>query len=401
MTQESFTWGMEILENLGHLRVFQFMLKTYAKLGLTKTEFLLLMHLASYRYETRGSISRPARETIADEMGYKDARNVSTLISSLRKKKMLNVLYRQGSASVYDASPFATKALGLFLSENDFDAQTLDQLIKGTLDQTIKTPLIKRSTEEDEVEDESNKKTDSAADAAPSMTSEEAEAFLAESRIVGESSLDQMSDEEKAQVGSPASPPREDSPTATDNWIMSMHMAVPRYTYPDGWFIEDIIAICKRFSEQTGIRPPTDKAGARKWHAGARTMLDRFRDQLDVNGCGPKALRAQIAWCIDLFFSEHSPLGFIEVTSPHSLINSAARLGADMQAMQAANELSQQLPTPKMVEEFYASKGNGKANMQGSVERGRDVTNLTPEEQAEQQRKHEESMEFLRTQGRA
>lgn len=101
----SFTWGAEA-EGLGFVQVYNFMLRTYASLGITRDEMMCVIHLASYHYNSPNSESRPSLSTIAKEMGYGDSARASDLVRSLESKGLLIITRNPGRASVYDASPF-------------------------------------------------------------------------------------------------------------------------------------------------------------------------------------------------------------------------------------------------------------------------------------------------------
>ncbi len=111
----NFTWGLHLLDELGYVQLFVFMLRAYSQLGITRTEMLLLSHLASYHYNSPAGESRPSLTTVAREMGYRSRVSVSRLVSSLKEKGMLVVHERPGKPSIYDASPFARAALRKFL----------------------------------------------------------------------------------------------------------------------------------------------------------------------------------------------------------------------------------------------------------------------------------------------
>lgn len=111
----SFTWGLPELEGMGFVQVYQFMLETYAKLGVSRQEMLCLIHLARYHYNVPKGESRPSLTTIAHEMGYGAKTRVSDLVRSLESKGMLLVERIPGSPSVYNAHPFAKAAWDMFL----------------------------------------------------------------------------------------------------------------------------------------------------------------------------------------------------------------------------------------------------------------------------------------------
>jgi DNA-binding MarR family transcriptional regulator len=112
----SFRWGIAILDAAQQFTpIYDFLLKNYAKLGVTRQEFLAIVHLASYHYETARGQSAPSLRTVADEMGYSDRRSVQKLIKSLEAKGMVRVHRAQrGKPSVYDLSPFAEACLNLW-----------------------------------------------------------------------------------------------------------------------------------------------------------------------------------------------------------------------------------------------------------------------------------------------
>lgn len=118
MTDErySFTWGAA-LEGFGYVEIYNFMLHHYIKLGVTRTEMLLIAHLASYRYNVAHGESRPSRATIAKQMGYSKADRIDPLIKGLEKKGLLAVTRRKGHPSVYNFSRFAEGCLKLEMTE--------------------------------------------------------------------------------------------------------------------------------------------------------------------------------------------------------------------------------------------------------------------------------------------
>ena len=175
MTEESrysFTWGLD-LSGYGYLELYGFMLDHYTELGLTNTEMMAIIHLARFHYNTPNSRgSRPGLDTIRKKMGYSDISTVSRLLNGIAEKKLLIIRHRPGEPNQYDAMPFALKAERLFhlerarvleeaatFPEDDGDQMALDlegvdQKINPPLDEKIKTPLTKRSTEEQKKEPE-------------------------------------------------------------------------------------------------------------------------------------------------------------------------------------------------------------------------------------------------------
>lgn len=146
----SFTWGRD-LEDLGHVQVFRFMLRTYSELGLSRAEMLVLIHAASYHYNSPTGQSRPSVATIADEMGYQDRAPVSRLLNSLEQKGMLVIHRKPGQPNIYDASPFAAKAYALW------QRGYVEKSIGGYVEKDIGG--MSKPTYKEEEEEEESKKT--------------------------------------------------------------------------------------------------------------------------------------------------------------------------------------------------------------------------------------------------
>jgi len=110
----SFRWSVTVPAGAGRGQIlYDFMLKTYAALGLTPLEFALLLHLSAYHYDTSYGRSQPSLVTIAAEMGRK-TRSVRRLIASLQAKGLLQITPAPGNPNIYDAQPFAERALALW-----------------------------------------------------------------------------------------------------------------------------------------------------------------------------------------------------------------------------------------------------------------------------------------------
>lgn len=112
----NFTWGLaqRLLNKLGYIQVTGFMLDSYTELGLTRNEFLCIIHLASFHYNSPRGESRPSATSIAKRMGYAHPNSVLLLVHSLEEKEMLLISRSSGKPSTYDASPFAQAAFKLW-----------------------------------------------------------------------------------------------------------------------------------------------------------------------------------------------------------------------------------------------------------------------------------------------
>lgn len=154
MTKEeqfNFTWGLPELEAMGYIQIYGFMLKAYSELGVSRTEFLTLVHLASYHYNSPTGESRPSLDTLAAEMGYNSPGSVARVITSLEEKGMLTVTRRPGKTSTYDASPFAAAALALNgVSVTPRNFATPSNSARTTPRKIARTPRAELRDEEEE-----------------------------------------------------------------------------------------------------------------------------------------------------------------------------------------------------------------------------------------------------------
>jgi len=185
----NFTWGLDNLKDMGFVPLYQFMLRTYATLGVSRQEMLCLIHLASYHYNSPAGESRPGLDSIATQMGYNHKPRVSELVGRLEAKKMLIVERRPGMTSIYNARPFAEKAYRLWLKEQNQEINGQDDAQEGVTEnrntstasvtknsnpqdvgvtKTSNGGLLKKVTEEEELRTRTNdKKMDTFSDLWP------------------------------------------------------------------------------------------------------------------------------------------------------------------------------------------------------------------------------------------
>lgn len=151
----SFRWGIPWLD-AGFVQVPDFFFRTYVGLGVTRVEFLFILHLARYKYESVRGQSRPSLGTIGREMGI-SRRHAARLRSSLEKKAFLIVTERRGRPSVYDFGNFALAALRLARKQDE--NVTPDTQVMGTHDTQVIPPMTPMSSEEHETSKEDNNNT--------------------------------------------------------------------------------------------------------------------------------------------------------------------------------------------------------------------------------------------------
>jgi hypothetical protein len=105
MGKISFRWGIDVLDK-GFTDIPNILLRNYAKAGVSRQEFLAIIHLASYQYEREGSQSFPSLDTIAGQMGY-SRQGLCNVLNSLETKGLLDRTRRAGKTTIYDFSGFS------------------------------------------------------------------------------------------------------------------------------------------------------------------------------------------------------------------------------------------------------------------------------------------------------
>lgn len=101
----SFRWGIPWLD-AGFLQVPNFFFKHYSELKVTKDEYLFILHLAVYKYESPQGVAHPSLGTVAKQMGI-SKRQVQRLRASLEDGGWLTVRLRSGQTSLYDFQAFS------------------------------------------------------------------------------------------------------------------------------------------------------------------------------------------------------------------------------------------------------------------------------------------------------
>lgn len=122
----SFRWGVELFDN-ARTEIPNWILEYYSRVpwtakdgktgvGVTNTEFTLIIHLSSFKYECEGSKSTPSlTETIRERMGYDTAQGIINIEKKLEYKQLMIVNRFAGKRSDYDFTPFSRAVLALAL----------------------------------------------------------------------------------------------------------------------------------------------------------------------------------------------------------------------------------------------------------------------------------------------
>ena len=151
----SFRWGIPLLDE-GHTSIPNFFFDAYMQTGVTRIEFLLILHLARYQYETPGSECRPSVPTVAKQMGY-SKRTIQRLLGSLEEKGMLVRYPRTGDCNIYDFSGFSRAVLTLAVDNYSNVCSRGDTCVTPPHDTCVTPPMTHVSPKE-EKEEEHHKK---------------------------------------------------------------------------------------------------------------------------------------------------------------------------------------------------------------------------------------------------
>lgn len=106
-----FRWGIPALDS-GFTTIPNFMIKNYSKLGITPAQFTLVIHLASFHYNSPHGQSSPSIGTLAKDMGVSE-RYLQELTRSLEDEGYLKITARPGKTNVYSLQPLTLACLEL------------------------------------------------------------------------------------------------------------------------------------------------------------------------------------------------------------------------------------------------------------------------------------------------
>lgn len=141
----SFRWGISLLDE-GDTRIPNFFFDHYAEAGVTRMEFLTILHLARYQFEKSGSECRPSVGTVARQMKYSE-RSVQRVLAGMEKRGLLARRYRPGETTIYNFSGFSRAVLAVELSTGG------DVLVTPTPDTSV-TPGVTRTSPKEEQQEE-------------------------------------------------------------------------------------------------------------------------------------------------------------------------------------------------------------------------------------------------------
>lgn len=143
----SFRWGIELFDNF-HTQIPNWILEYYHQVGVSNTEMMFIIHLASFHYESEKGQATPAiNTTLKKRMNYTSTQGIAKIKNSLIDKGFLDVEQRSGTTSIYDFTGFSRAVMRCALT----DEAKVDPLtkVRDPLQQKLGTPPNKSWNEEE------------------------------------------------------------------------------------------------------------------------------------------------------------------------------------------------------------------------------------------------------------
>jgi len=192
------------------------------------------------------------------------------------------------------------------------------------------------------------------------MTPEQEEEFMVQTRIRGETKMDELTDAEKAEVGAPGASAEMHVPASTaPPWLSIYSDALKGYSQPYGLVAVDVLEWLQDFREKFQIVPPRKRIGdVRGWLKAAVDCIVPFGNAMEDMGetYDRETVMAHALWGLEVFYARrrHGKAYRFNVTSPNSLKRTMHALAGELAAMQDRFSLaSDELPTSEQVEQFY------------------------------------------------
>lgn len=192
------------------------------------------------------------------------------------------------------------------------------------------------------------------------------EAFIEGSRIEGESTLDQMTPEEKARVAAPTgadSPPE----VAEPRWETMMRKGLKGLPLAGGFQTTDVIRFCARFYDLSSNPPPASPRGNTGWRSGAIQTIETFHGGLytlyESKGAQMPDHEKQIRIlhaAMDLFFVPGSGYDHIKSGTPRAMASSMPGLIGDLVEICDHHGLSGVMPDRTQIDSWIEQKERGK-----------------------------------------
>lgn len=158
----SFRWGIPELDH-GNVMIPEPIYRFHGKLGVTGNQFVLIVQLSAFKYESKNSITCPSIATLANRMGL-NPRSVMRLVSELEEDGWLTVKRTHGKNNVYDFQNLSKACWQLYIEATSDKmytssiADTPDKTYTSTSDKTSPQLVTKCTPEEKEYKNKNTKK---------------------------------------------------------------------------------------------------------------------------------------------------------------------------------------------------------------------------------------------------
>lgn len=160
-----------------------FFFDRYSEAGISRTQFLVILHLARYQYESANSQCRPSVPTIAKQMGY-TVRSLQKVLSTMQASGILKRHYRSGLPTIYDFTGFSYAVLRAELYARNTPADAIPNQLHFLLElggepqdtpsgEPQDTPVVNPRTPKEEKEEEQGRSDDD------ELTADQKTAYLA------------------------------------------------------------------------------------------------------------------------------------------------------------------------------------------------------------------------------
>lgn len=156
----SFRWGIKQLDH-GNVIIPEPIYRYAGKLGVTGNQFVLIVQLAAFKYESEGSVACPSFQTLADRMGI-SRRRVMELVDQLEAAGWLSVTRRTTYRNEYSLEKFAQACWDLYEADTSAESRTSVSVATSAENFTStsaesRTPLVRNPAPEEQ--EEKSKKT--------------------------------------------------------------------------------------------------------------------------------------------------------------------------------------------------------------------------------------------------
>jgi uncharacterized phage protein (TIGR02220 family) len=166
----SFRWGIPELDH-GNVLIPEPILRYHSRVGVVGNLFVLMVHLASFRYESARGAARPSYQTLADRMGL-SRRRVMELVEQLESAGFLIVTRNATYCNEFSFAPFAEACWERYKADTSAEDRTSEAGATSAENRTStsaenRTRLVRNSAPEEQEEKNKNPKNKTSLSSTP------------------------------------------------------------------------------------------------------------------------------------------------------------------------------------------------------------------------------------------